>query len=417
MANARLASRRSLSEEWFELKGRMVESTIAKESNVETSSGVPSHASESLPRRDYLILPLLSIVTILLLFGTAEGGARILWPQREFDDCLNYSIVDPRYRPNCTSQAKDAEDPKVTYHYNECGYRTAANCGPKRQGTARIVLLGSSNTQGQYVPYDEIFATRTGNSVARDLQRVVEIENISAPYVSPLICYRRISEVTLLEPDLVVLSLAPGDLWWKIDPELLIQSHSPSVHINQLSTAGKDFSFLPNFPEVLVNHLTAVKMTQHYLFQDTDFFIRVSLAGGDRLGYLQRSFAPSCEARFSDLKTLVVEMAAKLRARQIPLLVVAIPSRIEAALLNAKRRQAQLDPFAFGNRIREIAEDADATYVDLMRPFSLLPRPEDLYFPVNLHPTSEGHEAIARELIPAVERILISRNKAQGRIK
>jgi hypothetical protein len=359
-----------------------------------------------LPRRDYFILPLLSLATILLLLGATEVAARILWPKQEMDDCLNYSSANPRFRPNCDSQGKITEGPWVTYHYNECGYRTSAHCGSKAPGTLRVVLLGSSITHGVYLPYDQIFATRMGDSVARDLRRPVEVENLAVPHSSPLECYRRIGEAIGLEPNVVVFALCPEDMKRRIDPEQLAHRNDPNVHFAH-SAPPKKNAFQDIHTLLLQNSTTSV-VAQHYLFQDTGFCLRVSLAAGDGVGYLQTPFAPSWEARFSDSKTLIGEMAAQLRARRIPLLVVAIPSRIEAALLNSKRGQAQLDPFAFGNRIREIAEDAGATYVDLMRPFSHLPRPEDLYFPVNLHPTGEGHEAIARELTPAVERVLIS---------
>ncbi len=43
-------------------------------------------------RRDWLILPLLSLATIILMFAAAEFTARILWPQVDLGSCF---VDDP----------------------------------------------------------------------------------------------------------------------------------------------------------------------------------------------------------------------------------------------------------------------------------------------------------------------------------
>ena len=68
---------------------------------------------------DYAMLVLIAALTVAVIVGLAEGGARVLFSERE-DSCISVK----GFVPNCTSVQKVAEGPLVTNHYNECGYRT-----------------------------------------------------------------------------------------------------------------------------------------------------------------------------------------------------------------------------------------------------------------------------------------------------
>jgi hypothetical protein len=377
-------------------------------SKVGPQAGIRTIDAPRLSRRDYIVLPLLSLITIGFLVTACEVGARIIRPRVEEDSCLVRSSIGVRFRPNCTSPLKAAEGPWTTDHYNECGYRTMAHCGPKPAGTVRIVLLGSSMTHGSYVPYDETFAARMGDALARDLKRPAEIENLGVFRFDPLDCYRRLGEAMKLDPDAVVFPVAPTDLQDRINPKLFAQRDDPGVAYIR-PPSSNNMTALQHLSFRLRNDYTSVLLAQYFLFRNTDTFIQHFLAYGEVTDYLRQPFTPAWEARFADLQTLVDEMAERLRARGIPLVLVALPSRVEAALLQPQRRQPRVDAFAFGNRLQRIAGQSGASYVDLVHPFSKLPRPESLYFVVNSHLTAEGHAAVARQLSPAVERVVASR--------
>jgi hypothetical protein len=121
---------------------------------VELSLSKPAH----LPKRDFFLLPLLSLLTVLVLFGMSEAVTRVLWPAEYSRACI---VADPvegfRFKPNCSVRGKIAEGPSITYHYNECGYRSEDSCGPKPPGTIRIAILGSSMSQALHVSYDDAF--------------------------------------------------------------------------------------------------------------------------------------------------------------------------------------------------------------------------------------------------------------------
>ncbi len=74
---------------------------------------------ERLPRRDWFILPLLSLLSLGLVLGLSEAGARIVWPEHLEDRC---AVPDPilglHFQPNCTAEVKSPETPWLDNTYN-----------------------------------------------------------------------------------------------------------------------------------------------------------------------------------------------------------------------------------------------------------------------------------------------------------
>jgi len=89
-----------------------------------------------LARRDYVLLPAICVLTVVLMFVVSEMGTRLVWPAaREGKDCHREDAALGMVNvPNCTMRIKVPETSWITYHYNECGFRSTEACGPKRRG-------------------------------------------------------------------------------------------------------------------------------------------------------------------------------------------------------------------------------------------------------------------------------------------
>ena len=137
---------------------------------------------ERLPRRDWIILPLLSILSLGLLLGLSEVGARIFWPEHLEDRC---AVPDPtlglRFQPNCVAKVKSAETPWLDNSYNACGFRTAESCGPKLDRGFRVAVIGSSISSGYLVPYAETFSARTTALLQQHCHVPVDFQNLALP--------------------------------------------------------------------------------------------------------------------------------------------------------------------------------------------------------------------------------------------
>jgi hypothetical protein len=91
-------------------------------------------------------------------------------------------------------------------------------------------------------------------------------------------------------------------------------------------------------------------------------------------------------------------MARKLQAAHIPLILMAIPSRSEAALMQTKQKLPHTDPFTFDRRIGDIASHAGASFVDAVQAFNQVPGCDRFFYVVDTHINAEGDKVIAKAL-------------------
>ena len=102
----------------------------------------------NLRRRDWLLLPALSLLTVCFMAVSVELLSRWLYPvtQEGFQNCFatNDPTGDAAVKPNSVCWEQTPESPlKAEYRYNRRGHRAGGELRPKPQGTYRIVLIGS----------------------------------------------------------------------------------------------------------------------------------------------------------------------------------------------------------------------------------------------------------------------------------
>jgi len=351
-----------------------------------------------LPRRDYILLPLLSLLTVGVLFTITEMATRLIWSEHEDDVCfVNDPVSGFRFKPNCTSRVKNAEGNWTSNSYNDCGYRSPTSCGTKLPGSIRIAILGSSVSQGVFVSYPETFPARVAAALQRKCRRTIDIQNLGVPNTSPIYVYRRLNEALSLKPDIVLFVLTPFDLEQRMDPQQLAKRNDPNPAINAPGTTIQ-LSPYKRLQKLFTGSRTTY-VAQHFLLQNQETFIRLYLLYGDKADFLRQPLTRAWQERFEDLDLIIGDMAQRVRASGSVLLLMPVPSRAEAAVLSYPRTLPRVDPAAFGRHIAQIAQKHHAGYVDLMSEFKQTPHSEDLFYVVDGHVTSEGHALIARGLL------------------
>ena len=95
----------------------------------------------------------------------------------------------------------------------------------------------------------------------------------------------------------------------------------------------------------------------------------------------------------ADYDRLLGRIADKLREHGVPLLLVFVPQRAQAALLSGHAAPPSVDPYAFGQAIGRIAVRHQVGYVDLSAAFSRISDAARLYYPVDGH--LSGHAVLA----------------------
>ena len=73
-----------------------------------------------LPKRDFFLLPLLSLLSVLVMFGVCEMAIRLICPTQYSNVCV---VADPvechlyKFKLNCTVRGRIAEGPWIVLHF------------------------------------------------------------------------------------------------------------------------------------------------------------------------------------------------------------------------------------------------------------------------------------------------------------
>ncbi len=339
-----------------------------------------------LPRRDYVVLPLLSLLTVLVMLGMAEIASRLTFTEQKADACMvPDKVLGTRFRPDCTSEVKAAEGPWLTNHYNDCGYRTTQSCGPKPAGSVRVAVLGSSIAQGYLIPYDETFAARAAAQLTQMCGRPVQFQNLaSIGYVWNRLA-ARVDDAIALHPDAAVIVTIPFDLQQTEEP-----AEAPEQQSNDVGPLKRLDS--------LVNNSRAFVVAQHFLFSRPDLYVPLYLQYGDRADFLRPPFTPAWQKRLNDFDHLMAGIADKFHAAGIPIILAYVPQRAQAALLAAHQSPPGVDPWAFDRQIGAIAQKNAIRYADISPDMSHRPDAAALYYPVDGHLSGQGNAILANEI-------------------
>jgi hypothetical protein len=344
-----------------------------------------------LPRRDYLILPLLCLLTAVCMLGIAEAASRIAFAQHEKDACM---VADPvlgtRFKPDCVSHVKAAEGPWVTNRYNSCGFRTPQPCGPLPPGDVRIAVLGSSIAQGYLVRYHDTFSALASAALSRNCGKPVQFQNLaSIGYIWQRLAIRA-HEALALKPNAAVIVIVPFDLQ-QSEPKSGDAEHAVAMRPGPMKRL-----------ESVLKDSRAVVAAQHFLFSRPDLYVPLYLHYGDRANFLRPPFTRLWQERLANFDRLLAGIAREYHAAHVPLLLVFVPQRAQAALLADHASPPGVNPYAFGQAIGRIAARHGIDYLDLSADFARIPRAASLYYPVDGHLAASGDAVLAHELAPAL---------------
>jgi hypothetical protein len=359
------------------------------------SDGVP--AARTLPKIDYVLLPALSLLTVILILAISEVVARSFWPVQEFDACR---IADPitgaKFKANCTSRVKVVEGPWVDNVYNGCGYRTKEACGAKLPQTTRVAVLGTSFSYGYMTRYEDAYTTLSSAALSRECARPVEFQNLGFPNYSLLDIYHRMDEALALQPDMVLLAINPIDVRKEITPEQLAKRNQ-TVTLVETATAPVEGGWLHRHVIRPVRESRAMYVAQHYLYQDPETYLKLYLLLGDSAGYVQTHYSDAWEQRLHNFDVILNDMANKAQESSVPLVILLGPLPSQVALVNTPAKPG-VDGFAFSNRISAIAGKYHIPVIDPLVDMVNKPNPMNWFYVVDGHFNQAGQAILADHL-------------------
>jgi hypothetical protein len=254
------------------------------------------------------------------------------------------------------------------------------------------------------VPREETFAGLLPSDISKRTGRNVEVYNESMFMQSPGLVESRFNAVLAAQPDLILWTVTPFD----------IQSTAPGVDIQPLpGFLGKTRARLKaamanhSFPGAIRDILYTVHdlldttssglLLEHFLYESQSQYVKAYLKNvDDDSGFLKSEFSPKWQSCLRNFTKVDADIEAQAGVAGVPLVVVLIPNRAQAAMISMGEWQVGHDPFKLSTEVRSIVVSHGGTYIDILPDYRGIPNPEQGYFPKDGHPNPEGHATISR---------------------
>jgi hypothetical protein len=347
--------------------------------------------------RDALLLPATAVLTWIVLGTTAEVVARFAYPQQLVDACIVQDGSGNHFRSGCHSRVKAAEGGWVNNDYNDCGYRSDEQCG---EAGIRLAIIGTSLGHGYWVPYDQTFAGRIEHDLASACAQPVNILNASLPTTdvngTPVWHH-------LADRSQVPLAQHPQALLLVMDSYDLQVYRSPNTEAAPAMDPPPGLLFRLQRPAIFIMRtLTANSsvflIARHWRYGDRDALVTDHLANIDASGYLRQPFSPLWQMRLKIADETISAIAAHAQAAGVPFLVVLVPRSAQAVLARQENGTNGPDPFALPRALMQIAQQRNASFLDLTGLMAAQPDPAGLFFLVDGHLNEEGHRLLAQAI-------------------
>ncbi len=373
----------------------------------------PSNANDSgnmkeskLPRRDWILLPLLSLLTICLIAGSTELIARkVLKTSNTLgEDCMfNDPAIGPRGIPNCKCWEKIPEGELTEYSFNSSGFRNDFDFQPKSPGILRIVMMGTSAAAGFRVPEEKTFARLLPAELSQRTGRKIELYNEGMPFRSPHVISLEFKDVLAVNPDIILWILTPTDIegtgWPKSAPDetkSLGLFDKTWYHVRE-SLATKSLG--PYIAKVFNRGRTGVLLSD-MLYESPSQYVKSSLTKADsEAGFLKIEQSPEWQKRLEDFAINAANIEKQAQDAGIPIVVAFVPDRTQVAMITITGYWPKgYDPYKLDNELAAIIRSHGGIYIDILSDFRTIPNPHLGYFGVDVHPNAYGHAMISKFL-------------------
>jgi hypothetical protein len=379
------------------------------------------------PRKDWFLLPLISLITIFCGWSLIESLARHMFT--EFDKGLEQCRVfrDPasgkNRLANCVYWEKGLESDPTEYRMNRSGFRSNEDFGPKPPGVYRIVIVGSSFGFGEGTAVEKTIAGLLPAELSKQTGKKVEIYNeaIPGPPGLPQNVVLRFNDALSANPDLVLWIMtrwdvkeartSMADIGAENIPASVPRSNWSRLRQDVASRSFRNAAL--DLGTELRGCLAAMKgplaasrsafLLQHFLDESQSQYVKYSLSGPDEIvGYLKAEPSSAWQDRLKTLDGYQVDAAGQAKRAGVPLAVVVVPTRVQAAMISMGTWPASYDPYKLDDEVRSIVESHGGVYLEIAPSFRTIPEPDKLYFPEDGHPNTRGNAVIAHLLSVAL---------------
>ncbi len=389
----------------------------------------PKNAPEAkLPRRDWILLPTISLLTISLLAGSVELITRRIYTRFGTPGEACMVFTDPstgaRGIPDSVCREKIAEGEPMEYRFNSSGYRADEEFGPKQPGIYRIVLIGASSVLGMRVPREKTFAALLPLELARRIGIKVQLYNEAIPYRLPNTIALHFDEALKAKPDMVLWAVHVGDI--QSQSQVVMPAPYKAEHHSLPVRAWLSVketlvskSFAVAMSEIFSHTRTATLLFQ-IMYGSPSQYVKSSLMETGKVEYLRAEPDTEWQKRLDEFDSSAARIEAQAKDAGVPLVVVLLPNHAQTAMILRGEWPAGFDPYKLDEELRSIITSHGGTYIDIFPDIRTIPDADKGYFPVEGHPNNRGHaifsELLTKELTSGAVPALSAANHPQAAV-
>jgi len=365
-----------------------------------------------LPRLDWILLPLIGIMTILLVSAATKSVSSHYFSKSSntLAACLiqNDPSTGVRGVPNSECRAKSPEFPTIDYKFNSCGHRAGMECGPKPPEVYRIVMIGSSYPFGLNVQREDSIAALLPLDLSRRTGRQIQIYNEAMYTGFPRSFDLRFNEIQAAQPDLILWIVTATDIKYSstvLLPNNTIPQGVPLGFVAKatyrLRQALHSGSVLDAINSVENNALVAFRdsdigvMLVHTLNLSPSQSIASYKAEGSDSFLLRDQLSEERQHDLDEFNTDAASIQERAKSASIPIVAVLVPERIRATMISLNQWPPGYAPYKLSDLLRSMIVNHGGTYVDILPGLKTIGNIDQLYEPVDNHPTPKGHAIIS----------------------
>ena len=331
-----------------------------------------------MPRRDYLLLPLIFVSTMLVLLVAGEVSARWIFVQDDDSEpCEFLTPAGYRFHPMCVSRSKVWEGPWTTQHFSACGYPSATSCKQLPPGSLRVAVFGSSTSRGALVNFDQSFSALAAAALASRCEGRVDFQNLATEAADVDRTDLRVPEALALQPSAIVMMVGPFDI----------------AHLKDTLAPQEGEGFNPRGALQLLRDSRLFQLMQYELYRDPSFQVKAFLLDGDPADAVRRPLSAAWQQRVKNFGELLGRITRQ--TRQIPLLLFYVPGRAPVAMERLRTKQPGLDPLVLGAALKQVAERTGVRFLDTTEALAGAADFQSLYYLSDGHLTAAGHAVLA----------------------
>jgi hypothetical protein len=353
---------------------------------------------------------------------SAELLSRWFYPvtQVGFQNCFatDDPTGDAAVKPNSVCWEQTAESTwKAEYRFNKKGHRAGTELNLKPAGTYRIVLIGSSVTQGLFVPRERTFAALLPEELSVQTGRKVEVYNEATggkyrggPFPTQNSA-QHFDRVLAAQPDLILWVITPTDITnaetkentdapdtgrIQNDPRSAAGSAAPRSFWSKMTASIATGTFGERLKSRWEDTRTSIVL-KHLLIasESQDEYIKSYLRNGDNANFLKTEPDAKWQMQLQYFDAELAEIAGLAKNAGVPLVATFVPNRPQAAMLSKGDWPTGYDPFKLEGEVRDSIVNHGGRFIDILGDYRGIPSPERDYFPVDGHPDADGHAVIS----------------------